>query len=74
MSSHAEVITWRDAARDPPDGETTVVVSVSGGSEPVWFGWLADGVWRSVSHGAAIDGTVVSWCDVPEGWFPGGAA
>lgn len=71
MTSHAEVITWHDAAQHPPDADTTVLVSISGGSEPVWLGWLSAGVWRCVSSGGAIDGTVLAWADVPEGWFPG---
>ena len=73
MISSAEVITWRDAAQDPPDDDTTVLVSIMGGSEPVWLGWLDGGVWRDVSS-CTIDGTVVSWCDVPEGRFPGAPA
>lgn len=74
MLSSAEVITWRDAAQTPPDDDTTVMLSVAGSTEPVWLGWLDAGVWRSVSHGGAIMGTVLSWADVPEGWFPGGAS
>jgi hypothetical protein len=71
MSTSAEVITWRDAAQDPPSDDTTVLVSIMGSSEPVWLGWLDAGVWREVTDGAAITGAVVSWADVPEGWFPG---
>lgn len=65
----AETITWRAAATDPPSDDTTVLVSVTGTSEPVWLGWLDDGTWRDVSSDA-LAGTVVSWADVPEGWFP----
>lgn len=68
-TTHAEVITWRRADTDQPNDDTTVMVSVMGSSEPVWLGWLDDGVWRDVSDGGAIGGTVVSWADVPEGWF-----
>lgn len=76
MTTSAEVITWRDAAQDPPDDDTTVLVSIIGSSEPVWLGWLGAGVWREFAHGSAgtgraITGTVVSWADVPEGWWPG---
>ena len=69
-----ETITWRAAATDPPSDDTTVLVSVAGASEPVWVSWLDDGVWRDVSSGGELAGTVVSWADVPEGWFPSLAA
>lgn len=64
-----ETIIWRNAATDPPNDDTTVLVSIAGGSEPVWLGYLDDGEWRQVDS-ASIDGQVVSWADVPEGFFP----
>lgn len=71
MTSSAEVITWRDAAQNPPDDDTTVLVSMTGSNEPVWLGWLSAGMWREVTDGSAITGTVVSWANVPGGWWPG---
>ena len=65
-----ETITWHPASQ-PPDDDTTVMISISGGSEPVWLGYLrADGAWRQADS-TGIDGVVVAWADVPEGWFPG---
>jgi len=64
-----ETIVWRNAATAPPSDDTTVLISIHGGSEPVWLGYLDDGDWRQVD-GMPIDGAVVSWADVPEGHFP----
>lgn len=65
-----ETLTWRPASQ-PPDDDTTVLISISGGSEPVWLGYLrADGTWRQADS-TGIDGVVVAWADLPEGCFPG---
>ena len=41
-----ETIHWRSASSDPPSDDTTVMISIHGGSEPVWLGYLDDGEWR----------------------------
>ena len=64
-----ETLTWRPAS-DPPDRETMVLISISGGYRPVWLGYLGrDGAWWYAS-GCGIDGVVVAWSQLPEGWFP----
>lgn len=76
MSDHntpptmAEAITWHHAQMNPPDSDTTVMVSISGGTEPTWLGWQQAGVWHDATTGAPIDGQVVSWAEMPEGFFP----
>ncbi len=65
-----ETITWRNALSDPPDSDTTVMVSITGGTEPTWLGWHEAGTWHDATTGAPIDGQVVSWADMPEGCFP----
>lgn len=70
-----ETITWRDAQQDPPDDDSTVMVSISGGTEPVWLGWRQDGEWFDATTGWKLDGgQVVSWAVPPEGWFPNPAS
>lgn len=69
-----ETITWIDAAQRLPDGDTTVWISIAGGTEPTWLGWHADGVWHDATTGAPIDGQVVSWAEPPEGWSPRSAS
>ena len=70
MIGAVETIAWHPAST-PPDDDTTVLISISGGSEPVWLGYLGeDGGWRQ-ADASSIEGVVVAWADVPEGWFPG---
>lgn len=70
-----EHIAWKNTRVEMPDHGITVLVSIAGGSEPVWLAWFEAGAWRDVSSGDIVDGVVVAWADVPEGWFPGvGAA
>lgn len=70
MSTHTiEQIEWRDAHKEKPDAEQTVMIYVPTSDEPVWFGWF-DGasLWYDVS-GAVIGGkaSVTHWAPMPEG-------
>ena len=69
-SGMVEHIVWHSTRAGLPDSGLTVLVSISGDSEPVWLGWLEDGQWHDASTGDHIGGTVVAWADVPEGFFP----
>ena len=72
--STVEHIVWHNVLVAMPADCSTVLVSVVGGNEPVWLGWHEAGSWHDTSSGGEVGGAVVSWADVPEGWFPGPAS
>lgn len=62
-----ETITWHLTSERLPDSETTVLMSMPGGSEPVWLGWYDGAVWFAVDGGALAEGAVNAWAHVPGG-------
>lgn len=61
------VITWVNAASSPPDDETLVFIFAPELDEPVWMGYLEDGIWYQVEGHALRDGIVTHWADFPPG-------
>ncbi len=62
----AETLLWRDALRDTPDVDITVMVEISDedASEPVWPGWWDGEVWRDA---LGMEVQVVRWAEMPQG-------
>ncbi len=60
------MIEWFDPVKKEPDDEQTVLLLVPDASEPVWPGFVSDGVWYWAS-GSRVDSTVVGWCEMPNG-------
>lgn len=60
------MIEWFDPVKKEPDDEQTVLLLVPDASEPVWPGFVSDGVWYWAS-GSRVDCTVVGWCEMPIG-------
>ncbi|HJW23785.1 MAG TPA: hypothetical protein VJ576_02715 [Rhodocyclaceae bacterium] len=63
--TRAELIEWHDAAEDPPDADTTVLI-IAGGDVEAWIGYLDGDQWR-VADGMPIDTPVLYWAHLPEG-------
>ena len=63
---NTERITWHRVAEKLPDDDITVLVHITGGSEPVWLGYRDGGIWRDVDS-FSIGGEVVAWADLPAG-------
>ena len=61
-----ETITWHRVSDRLPDDDTTVLVHMTGGSEPVWLGYRDCDIWRDIDS-CYIGGEVVAWADLPEG-------
>ena len=62
----SETITWYRTSELAPDDETTVLINIEGGSEPVWVGYLEGGQWRDVDS-TYIVGAVTAWAYLPGG-------
>jgi hypothetical protein len=62
----SEQITWIDPSDELPDEEQTVLLFVPNASEPVWPGFLSDGVW-CWADGGVIRETVVAYAELPAG-------
>jgi Protein of unknown function (DUF551) len=62
-----ETVTWLPAAERLPDDETTVLITLVGGSEPTWLGFLLDGEWRDACTGDTFAGVVTHWAEMPLG-------
>lgn len=56
---------WIPVTERLPDDDTTVMVAIEGGSEPVWLGFLDGEVWTGVDAGP-FEGTVTHWQPIPE--------
>jgi len=73
MSAPAfESLTWL-AADEPlrwPDESMTVLVALSGASEPTWLAFRDSGAWRDACTGDVLAGTVTYWADMPTGPMP----
>ena len=62
-----ETITWHDAAKDPPDADTTVlVINAAWTGDPVWLGYLDGDTWRLAS-GDETESPPTHWAHLPEG-------
>lgn len=63
-----EVIVWRDAAKQLPDDDISVLIETIGDESvpEVWQGYHSEGKWRNLD-GLALDCTVLTWADVPVG-------
>lgn len=55
--------SWIACADELPDEELTVLVYAPAQPDPVWLGYLDQGMWLSV-EGADLD--VTHWMDLPE--------
>lgn len=67
--SRTESIKWNGVLCSMPDAETTLLIYVSGASEPVWIGYWDDGLdgsWR-YADGSRVEGIVTHWAEMPEG-------
>jgi hypothetical protein len=59
--------SWIACTDRLPDEELTVLVYAPAQSEPVWLGYLDDGMWRSVDpRGGSSILDVTHWMDLPE--------
>lgn len=56
-------LTWIPCELDLPDEATTVLVAITGDSEPVWLGYLDECEWHSVD-GLLISGQVTHWAEI----------
>ena len=54
---------WQRVADGMPAADTTVLVALRKGSEPVWFGYFDGECWRA-SDGERLSG-VTHWRDIP---------
>lgn len=61
------VIKWIPVERELPDAETTVLIHVPHGNEPVWLGFLDDGGGWCDVDGSYIRNKVTHWAQLPEG-------
>ena len=62
-----EAVQWRCAANDPPDSDTTVLVYMPNGEEPVWLGFRDAEGWVSIDGVAFLEGAVTAWAPMPRG-------
>jgi hypothetical protein len=63
-------IDWIPTLDRWPDADTTVLLSISGGDDPVWFGFHDGKEWLDVCTGGAIYGHVTHWAEFPNGVEP----
>ena len=61
-----ELLRWHDVGTELPDAEITVLVELSGDSEPVWLGYWTGGRWLNI-EGLPFAGQVTGWADMPAG-------
>lgn len=61
------LLTWVNAESNPPDDDVTVLIFAPILEEPVWMGYLEDGIWYLVEGEALHDGIVTHWSDFPPG-------
>ena len=64
-----ETITWRSPA-DPPDADTTVLVYVPDGDEPIDFGFWNGEKWCCATLVPGSEAAIKAWADLPEGRLP----
>lgn len=67
--SGAETVRWRDAGREKPDSDLTVLLHAPDANDPVWPGYWDDNekawIW---AEGAPVgDQMVKAWADLPKG-------
>lgn len=60
-----ETITWRQAFRQKPDSDTTVLLSMPSADEPVWPGYWDGENWKLADGMPAPN--VQAWADMPGG-------
>ena len=65
--THPETIHWVQVTERQPDDDSTVLVHVPNHDEPVWLGWLSDGVWRLIDATPLNAGEVQAWAEMPGG-------
>jgi hypothetical protein len=63
-------IRWIPVSDEYPDADATVLVSIDGGSEPVWLGWSDGKRWYDACDGDEFDGRVTHWAKLPLGVNP----
>lgn len=54
---------WNHVDQDLPDDDMIVLIVAPELSDPVWLGYLEDGVWRTVEGGHCHP---THWMDLPE--------
>ena len=73
QQSRTESIKWKSVLCSMPDVETTVLIHMPKGPEPIWLGYYDDGgmvpCWRSVD-GSMIGEIVTHWAEMPKGPKP----
>lgn len=65
---HVEPLEWH-SVDTPPDEDTTVLLYAPTASEPVWPGYICDGIWHSVD-GFRILNDATHWSNLPRGPVP----
>lgn len=62
-----EWIEWIPVTREMPDDDTTVMIAVRGGDEPVWLGWHASDTWYYIDGTDLDHADVTHWAHLPKG-------
>lgn len=60
-----EQVDWIKTSDELPDCDTTVLMFIGSGSEPVWIGYFDDDRWR-FADGSSCQ-TPLAWADLPAG-------
>ena len=57
---------WIACAKQLPDDNQTVLVHCPRGDEPVWPGYMEDGLWWDITGFELSEGEVTHWMPFPE--------
>lgn len=63
MTLNKTIVRWRDARRELPDSDETVLAHFPDSSEPVWLGFHNGLRWLTVE---GLPARVSHWAEMPE--------